>query len=264
MSRSRSKVDVAMPNNGMHKVMKQNWQSNDVNGITYHVYRLNKPILLNSTLTLNEILLKIKEDRKFNINKNFLATVVYQEIKEDSKFKMYKKFLTTLIDYANLFSIENNEKKKRIIEEYPFINAIYVALFKMSNDTFILFNSTIENIIEYLKIVLPPSLENMYIYRNLNNYSNDVIRDATKKMFHKMVEFNDATAKNIVHKYYSEVNRINNVGNLNNFEEPPIFNGQPHGLETKPIPFPPSGGSRRRLSTYKKTKKAKKHLKKSR
>ena len=240
-SRSRSKVAAAasVPNhsNKAPYVLLHGWQyQTDVATKSYRLYNIQSP-LGNNNFTLIEIL---------------------SDIMKDDESKINKKLLATLIDYFNCReSMSDNQKQQfqRIKEQHPLISDVVILLFKRSNLKTTLFLSTKENIIKYFNIVLPEYLKIMLWKKNLSLSTEQFLSDMI---------YDDKVVNYILQKYYdNEIfsNSSINVGTLDNFGEPVGFNGQPYGLETKPIP---SGGSRRRLSKHKKTKKAKKHLKKSR
>ena len=254
---SKSKVAAAAYYDSLpqYKAQEQNWLShNDVSRISHVVYNFLDKRWLNSTFSLNDILLEIKKDDKSDIDKNLLATLIdYLNLRENLR----RSSLDNQKQKQKLQLQRIEEQQQRIEEQYPYINNLTIVLFSHSTDKFALFNSTKENIIKYFNTVLPNYLNTMTKHKHFSSFKNRIMSD---------IKYDNNVVTYVLDNYYKNEIFSNGsiyLGNFGNFDEPPGFYKNNNELLTKPLPSSPSGGSRRRLSKHKKTKKAKKHLKKS-
>lgn len=156
------------------------------------------------------------------------------------------KNLDILIEYCK--NIANPDANKERLIEYPAINIIFILLFTKSTEKSSLFISTKDNIITYFNTVLPYYLK--IEVKNVFDIAFTLEYYMDRDKYH---------VNQILEKYYDRILPAE-MFNIEYFEESEENNQMYTKSISSRLSSPPEGGSRRRLSTHKKSKK---HIRKN-
>jgi hypothetical protein len=190
-----------------------------------------------------------------------------KEVKTYASYSLYEIMpnincsLISILDKINKKTLQKNfsifiDYLKKNDKSSPIFENIKVLIVSKSNKKSNLFTSTEDNVREYFETAL-------YNYLNYNDDDNRILYINKRKFnlfnrndFEDLHYIDNVIVDNILEKYYNKIIPVKRF-TVPDFEEPQNNTTE---MYTKPIP---SGGSRRRLSTHKKSKKSKKHIRKN-